>query len=216
MDSYRIEPLTEEMVNLRARGMTWAQIAARTGKAPAECAALVQDYLNSSYSVQTVIEWRMLQVRRLELIMNALWDQVQDGDLLNEGRSTANLIKLIEQITELLDLKKDRLRDEQVRLTQAQTYLIIQTLDAVKINMLTTLLDFLPSAVHQAVESVWHEQFSAIAEQAMADYESTTIKMGPGADDLPSPINPSPGKPAAIAAVPVAEDSAAKDSGAED
>lgn len=182
-----IDHLTEEMVNLRARGKTWAQIEVHTGISAAECAARVSSYLNDSYSVQTVIEWRMLQVRRLELIMNALWDQVQEGDLLNEGRAAPTIIKLIEQITELMDLKKDRLRDEQVRLTQAQTFLIMATLDAVKHEMLTVLLSALPAELHHSIEEVWYEQFATIADSAISRHESTVIQMGPGAKEIEPP-----------------------------
>lgn len=185
--------LGDELVRLQARGLTLSQIAGRTGIPAARCAGIIRDHLNEQYSSQSVTEQRMLQIRRLEMIMNALWDQVMSGDLALEGKGAANLIKLIENITDLLDLKKDRLRDEQVRLTQAQTHMIIQALDAVKMRMLSVLLSSLPPELHRTIETVWHEQFSMIAENAIAENEVSVITMG-GEEPLPPP-DPQPPAP---------------------
>lgn len=136
-----VNELTEKMVDLRASGASFAQIAVKTGYPAEECAARVHDYLTAAYSSTSVVEMRMLQVRRLEMIMNALWQQVMQGDLVLEGKGAANLISAIDKVTELLDLKKDRLRDEQVQLTRAQSHLIMATLDQVRLEMLDRVLN---------------------------------------------------------------------------
>lgn len=135
--------LTEELVNLRAKGRTWMQIQIETG-IPAQSAAVrVSDYLNGQYASTSIEEARQLQIRRLEMIMGYLYEQVAAGDFLTQGRHTTNLIATIQQVTELLDLKKDRLKDEQVRLTQEQTGLIGIILDEVRAAVLDMVMQLL-------------------------------------------------------------------------
>ena len=138
-----MDTLTEELVTLRAKGRTWAQIEVESGIPAAQAAARVQDYLRNSYSDTSVTEARQMQIRRLEMLMGYLWEQVEAGDFLTQGRNTANLITVIQQVTELLDLKKDRLRDEQIRLTQEQGGLILIILQAVQGTLLNDVLDLL-------------------------------------------------------------------------
>lgn len=135
--------LTEELVNLRAKGRTWMQIQMETG-VPAQSAAVrVSDYLNGQYASTSIEEARQLQIRRLEMIMGYLYEQVAAGDFLTQGRHTTNLIATIQQVTELLDLKKDRLRDEQIKLTQEQTGLIGIILDEVRSAVLDQVMQLL-------------------------------------------------------------------------
>jgi hypothetical protein len=88
-------------------------------------------------------EARQMQIRRLEMLMGYLWEQVEAGDFLTQGRNTTNLITVIQQVTELLDLKKDRLRDEQIRLTQEQGGLILIILQAVQSAVMNDVLNLL-------------------------------------------------------------------------
>lgn len=141
-----MDTLTEELVTLRAKGRTWAQIEVESGIPAAQAAARVQDYLRNSYSDTSVTESRQMQIRRLEMLMGYLWEQVEAGDFLTQGRNTANLITVIQQVTELLDLKKDRLKDEQIRLTQEQGGLILIILQAVQASLLDNVLGLLSTA----------------------------------------------------------------------
>lgn len=133
--------LVDLLVGLRARGLTWAQIEAETEIDAERAATLVQEYLVSSYGASTVAEQRMLQLRRLEQIANALWDQVMSGDRITEGKQTKNLLDTLNMITELLDLKKDRVRDELVQLTRAQTDLVRTVLVQARMEILQQLLE---------------------------------------------------------------------------
>jgi hypothetical protein len=155
-----VNELTEKMVDLRASGASFAQIAVKTGYPAEECAARVHDYLTAAYSSTSVVEMRMLQGRRLEMIMNALWQQVMQGDLVLEGKGAANLISAIDKVTELLDLKKDRLRDEQVQLTRAQSHLIMATLDQVRLEMLDRVLSMVKQSGAFAANSTTSSDIS--------------------------------------------------------
>jgi hypothetical protein len=189
-DKLDYNELTEHMVEMRAGGHTFASIGKETGVEPAECAARVNEYLHSMYSTTSVVELRMLQLRRSEMVIGALWDQVMKGDLVLEGKGATNIINAITQITELMDLKKDRLRDEQVQLTRAQSYLLQSMLDKVRLDMLGTVLKMVeehkanPLELIQKLNTEWDGHFAMHAETAMLENESVTAQLGPGAKEF--------------------------------
>lgn len=193
-----MDTLTEELVTLRAKGRTWAQIEVESGIPAAQAAVRVQDYLRNSYSDTSVTEARQMQIRRLEMLMGYLWEQVEAGDFLTQGRNTANLITVIQQVTELLDLKKDRLRDEQIRLTQEQGGLILIILQAVQatlmedvLNLLTAQSEYNAGTGKRGIEDItgfratlerdWSGWFAAAADKALeesgSDSNSATAGM---------------------------------------
>lgn len=178
------DSLTEELVRLKAKGYTWAQIEMETGIPASQVAVRVDDYLTNSYSNTSVTNARQMQIRRLEMLMGYLWEQVEAGDFLTQGKNTNNLINVIQQVTELLDLKKDRLRDEQILLTQEQTGLIMVILQAVQaavmdkvLNELTALSVYSPetgkrsvpdsNALRTTLERDWGGWFAEAAEKAL-------------------------------------------------
>lgn len=181
--------LTEHMVEMRAAGHTFASIAGETGTPAAECANRVNEYLTRAYQSTSIIEMRMLQLRRSEMVINALWDQVMNGDLVLEGKGATNILNAITQITDLMDLKKDRLRDEQVQLTRAQTHLIQAMLDSVRISMLDNVLTMVeahkdnPLMLIQQLSAQWDGVFAQHVERAMVENDSVTAQIGPGAKE---------------------------------
>ena len=176
--------LDQVMVDLAARGMTLAQIAARTGLPEAQAYQRITAKLETGTSGMSTIQLRQLQLRRLEHIIDALWDQVMEGDTFSQGRTTKNLIDTINQISELMDLKRDRLRDEQIRLTQAQTLLIEAAIDAVRVKALRDVLEALPVEHHEAVKAMWDRSFAGHAAQALEDNVAARVRMGEGAGEL--------------------------------
>lgn len=198
MTRQEVDIFAEELVTLRAKGRTWAQIEAEAGVPAAQCAVLVQNYLNSSYSGTSVSDVRQLQIRRLEMLMGYLWEQVEAGDFLTQGRNTTNLINVIQQVTELLDLRKDRLRDEQIRLTQEQSGLLITMMDAIKVDVMDMLLNMLTAAsvydpavgqrsipdlttVRARLEREWSGWFAEAADKALDE-------ASPDSDDVSASV----------------------------
>jgi hypothetical protein len=178
------DSLAQVMVDYAAQGMTLAQIAARVGMDIEAVHERMAGYLENQATSMSVTQMRMLQLSRLERIIGALWEQVMAGDLLTQGRNVKNMIETIREITELMDLKKDRLRDEQVRLTQAQTQLVTASIDAIRLNMLDKIVDILPEESREAVEHMWNTSFPAIAADAIARNTAATVKMGAGAGPI--------------------------------
>lgn len=176
--------LDQVMVDLAARGMTLAQIAARTGLSEAVCYQRMTAKLESGTSVMSTTQLRQLQLRRLEHILDAMWDQVMEGDQYSQGRNTKNLIDAINQISELMDLKRDRLRDEQIRLTQAQTLLVTATIERVRTETLKDVLETLPAEHHEAIRLMWDRSFAGHAASALEENAAARVKMGQGAGEL--------------------------------
>jgi hypothetical protein len=178
------DSLAQVMVDYAAQGMTLAQIAARVGMDIEAVHERMTTYLENQATSMSVTQMRMLQLSRLERIIGALWEQVMAGDLLTQGRNVKNMIETIREITELMDLKKDRLRDEQVRLTQAQTQLVTASIEAIQVGMLERIVDILPEESREAVEHMWNTSFPAMAADAIARNTAATVKMGAGAGPI--------------------------------
>lgn len=175
------DSLAQVMVDYAAQGMTLAQIAARTGMDIEHVHERMNSFLENQATSMSIVQMRMLQLARLERILGALWEQVMAGDLLTQGRNAKNLIETVREITELMDLKKDRLRDEQIRLTQAQTQLVTTAIEAVRVGMLEKVVELLPEESREAVEQMWGEVFPAMAADAIARNAGAVVKMGGGA-----------------------------------
>lgn len=175
------DSLAQVMVDYASQGMTLAQIAAKVGMEIEDVHERMNSYLENQATSMSVVQMRMLQLNRLERVIQALWDQVMAGDLGTQGRNVKNMIETIREITELMDLKKDRLRDEQVRLTQAQTQLVTASIDAIRMGMLEKILEVLPEEAKESVEVVWNTTFPAMAADAIARNKAAIVKMGAGA-----------------------------------
>lgn len=178
------DSLAQVMVDYAAQGMTLAQIAARTGMEVEHVHERMNSFLENQATSMSIVQMRMLQLARLERILGALWEQVMAGDLLTQGRNAKNLIETVREITELMDLKKDRLRDEQVRLTQAQTQLVTASIEAIQVGMLEKIVTILPEESREAVEHMWNTVFPAMAADAIARNTAATVKMGAGAGPI--------------------------------
>jgi hypothetical protein len=184
------DSLAQVMVDYAAQGMTLAQIAARTGMEIEAVHERMNAYLEDQATSMSIVQMRMLQLARLERILGALWQQVMDGDLLTQGRNAKNLIETVREITELMDLKKDRLRDEQIRLTQAQTQLVTTAIEALRVGMLEKVVELLPEESREAVEQMWGEVFPAMAADAIARNSAAIVKVGGNSTTGPIELEP--------------------------
>lgn len=178
------DSLGQVMVDYAARGMTLAQISAKVGMDVEAVHERMTAFLENQATSMSVVQMRMLQLNRLERIIGALWEQVMAGDLMTQGRNVKNMIDTIREISELMDLKKDRLRDEQVRLTQAQVQLVTASIEAIRVGMLEKIVDLLPEESREAVEQVWNTAFPALAADAVAQNTAAVVKMGTGAESV--------------------------------
>lgn len=185
------DSLAQVMVDLAARGMTLAQISGKTGLSEPVCHERMAAYLENQATSMSVVQMRMLQLRRLERIMDALDDQVMGGDLLTQGRNVKNLIDVIREVTDLMDLKKDRLRDEQVRLTQAQTALVLKAIGVPQAVLLGELLSgWIAEERQEEFSEFWNQRFPELAAQGVEENAEAMVQMGSGAGPIElMPVN---------------------------
>lgn len=177
-----VDSLAQVMVDLSARGMTLAQVALKTGLSPEACHQRMARYLENQASNMSAVQMRMLQLRRLERILDALDDQVMGGDLLTQGRNVKNVIDVLREITDLMDLKKDRLRDEQVRLTQAHTALVLRSLGVPQTVLLQELLvSWIADDKQEDFRDYWNTRFPELAAQGVEQNSAAMVQMGSGA-----------------------------------
>lgn len=176
--------LDQVMVDLAARGMNLSEISVRTGLPEQACYERIQAALERDASLYSTVQMRQLQVKRFEMVIGALWDQIQEGDFQSQGRAAKNFTDTVREISDLLDLKKDRLREEQIRLTQAQTMLVTATLDHVRVKTLADVLATLPESEHGKVKDMWDRSFAGHAADSLEENAEKRIRMGPAAGEL--------------------------------
>jgi len=173
------DPLAQSMVDLSARGMTLAQVASKVGLDVEVVHERMSNFLDNQATSMSLVQRRMLQLRRLERILDALDDQVMGGDLLTQGRNVKNVLDTIREITDLMDLKKDKLRDEQVRLTQAHTALVLKSLGVPQTVLLGELLaSWIPQDRKEEFQEFWNTRFPELAAQGVEENTAAMIKMG--------------------------------------
>lgn len=126
-----------EVVRLRLRGMPPEQVAGQLGLTTKEVNGFFRSFLTTNYSDLGEIELRLTQLARLESMIGMLWEAVAAGDQFTEGKQTANMLKVIEAINELMGLHRDPLKEAQVQLTKAQTELVHLVLTELRGQMLT-------------------------------------------------------------------------------
>lgn len=186
------DSLAQSMVDLSARGMTLVQISAKVGLPVPVIHERMSRYLEDQATSMSVVQMRMLQLRRLERILDAIDDQVMGGDLLTQGRNVKNLIETIREITDLMDLKKDRLRDEQVRLTQAQTALVLKSLGVPQTVLLAELLSsWIGEDRADEFREYWNTRFPELAAQGVEENHEAMVQVGGGSSG-PVELKPVP------------------------
>lgn len=168
----------QEAVRLRLRGLPPEQVAEKLGLPVEEIQRFLREYLTTNYTDLGEVELRLIQLARLESLVNMLWDAVASGDALTEGKQTANFLKAIEAINELMGLHRDPLKEAQVQLTKAQTELVHL--------VMTELRGQLLAQVQEAVRAIAdrEELSEAVREQLSIQVDSGWSKWFASAYDV--------------------------------
>lgn len=169
--------IPRKVVDDLIRGRPLSRIAEDLGITPEEAHEVWREHLRDNYSPWSDIELRYLTLARLERMVDLLWDQVAAGDYASEGRQTANLIKVIERVQELMALNKDPLAEAQVELTKAQTQLLHGMLVEMRTMLLLKVVETLQSleltenqreTLVTLVESQWSAWYHEASQEALA------------------------------------------------
>lgn len=130
----------KESVRLRLRGVDAEAAAAQLGLTAEEVSHFFREYLVNNYSSVGEVEIRLTQLARLEAMVNMLWSTVEAGDSFTEGKQTANMLKVIEEINKLMGAYRDPLRDAQVQLTKAQTEQVYMVMSELRGRLMEQVL----------------------------------------------------------------------------
>lgn len=170
-----ITDVPSEVVKLRVRGKDFPEIADALNLISAERAReIFFEYMRKSYANSSPEEMRFLQLKRMESLVDILWGTVKEGDVVSEGRQTANLIKIIEEINKLMGLHRDPLLEAQVKLTEAQIDLVYQTMALMRAEMLQRALDGL-RPVTNMLPAVDSERVRVAVESGWADWHQQSM-----------------------------------------
>ncbi len=137
----RVVDARSEAVKLRLKGMMPESVAKELDLSVKEVNDLFSTYLLENYSELGEVELRLTQLARLESMISMLWAQVEAGDQFSEGKQTANMLKVIEEINKLMGLYRDPLRDAQVELTKAHTEKVHMIMTEMRARVLTQVLE---------------------------------------------------------------------------
>lgn len=190
VDVSQVPDLTAMMVEQRARGRTSSEISAKTGVPVAEVQRRVHEHLLDNYGAEDVAMQRMLMINRLERIIDALWDQVMEGDMATEGKQVKNLIDSMERLSKLMDLDKDRVRDELVQLTKAQTEMVHTMLAAMRTELAAKVMqavqqvpttgepEEIKATVRERIDGGFSAWYAEASQKALEQADSTVVTVG--------------------------------------
>lgn len=167
-----VDPRTE-VIKRRLRGQTYEAVSADLGLSLERVKEYFRSFLADNYSDLGEVELRLTQLARLERMVDFLWDTVQNGDLSTEGKQTANLLKVIEALNDLMALHRDPLRDAQVQLTQVQTELVHTVLSELRLHLLTQAVQGLREVITDSGEGVEPQVMERLVETSRARLEAS-------------------------------------------
>jgi len=177
-----VEPLDArtESIRRRVRGQTFEKIGQDLGIGSEAAKEYWRSFLVNNYSDLGEVELRLTQLARLERMVDMLWDAVEGGDLGTEGKQTANLLKVLEAVNDLMGLHRDPLKDAQVQLTKAQTDLMHMVMSELRGAMLNQTLEGIRATVDDLglapqaaellrtrIETQWSRWYASATEDSM-------------------------------------------------
>lgn len=164
--------LVQSYLNDRARGKSWQWIADRYGKDPDEVYAAYMEFAEKNKTVNES-EYRMLQLVRLEKMIDALWDTAINSKSLDHIKG---MLPVLQEISKLLGLHKEKTSIEVRVIEERQVGLVTNYLDAVTETMKSRVLESVSNAKTRGViEAQWDTWLADATERPMKAIESDVI-----------------------------------------
>lgn len=166
--------LVQMYIDERDRGKTWTQIAEKFDKDPDEVYRAWNEYMSTNRVVNEA-EYRMLQLSRLERMIDALWELAIKQNSLDHIKA---LLPVLQEISKLLGLHKDKTTVEVRVIEEKQLNLVVAYLDAVtetvKGNVMKTIT---AKTTRQKIEEQWDKWVANAAESPLKEIESATVEL---------------------------------------
>lgn len=171
--------MVAQYLEKRERGWSWDKIAqhfstdTRTVD-PDQVFREVQDYLQRSKELSE-LEYRRMQLRRLEKLIDALWDlAVEHKDIDHID----TMLKVLKEISKMLGLYQQKTISEVRVVEEKQTTLIINYVDAVASTLMHRVLDVVTAKGARAkIEAQWDEWVADAAAEPLKQIESAKVEV---------------------------------------
>lgn len=166
--------LVQLYINERARGRSWQQIAEKYDKSPDEVYADYMAHMEKSRAY-TESEYRMLQLTRLEKMIDALWELGVEGGSVEH---VSKMLPIVQEISKLLALHKPKVEAEIRIIEEKQLHLIVDYIDAVTDTVRTQVLETVTAKrTRQQIEEKWEEWVAEASRKPLQSLETATIEV---------------------------------------
>lgn len=169
--------LDNKLVDLRAEGLSWDEIEQRTGVDGAEAYRRVQRFLKEAPAL-SIQEYRLIHLRRLELLVQSLWDQVmgETGKIVEWQRLEVYL-KTLDRIAALLDLNMETTKTEIRVIEDKQVTVIIAALDNVTELLRQNVQELVTTKANkELLNESWDEWVSKAIESSEEIIEAEVVE----------------------------------------
>jgi len=171
--------MVAQYLEKRERGWNWDRIAEHFSSPtrtldPDQVFREVQDYLQRSKELSE-LEYRRMQLRRLEKMIDALWDLgIEHGSIDHID----TLLKVLKEISKMLDLYKSKTETVIHVVEHRQTQLIVNYVDAVSETLLHRVLDTVTAkGARTKIEAEWDEWVASASQEPLKQIESAKVEV---------------------------------------
>lgn len=171
--------MVAQYLEKRERGWNWDRIAEHFSTPtrtvdPDTVFREVQDYLQRSKELSE-LEYRRMQLRRLERLIDALWDlAVEHKDI----EHIETMLKVLKEISKMLDLYKGKTETVINVVDQRQTQLIINYVDAVGDTLRQRVMDTVTAkGARTKIEAEWDEWVADASADPLRQIESAKVTL---------------------------------------
>ena len=171
--------MVAQYLEKRERGWNWDKIAEHFSTPtrtvdPDTVFREVQDYLQRSKELSE-LEYRRMQLRRLERLIDALWDlAVEHKDI----EHIETMLKVLKEISKMLDLYKGKTETVINVVDQRQTQLIINYVDAVGDTLRQRVMDTVTAkGARTKIEAEWDEWVADASTEPLRQIESAKVTL---------------------------------------
>lgn len=166
--------LVQMYIDERARGRSWQQIAEKYSKDVDEVYADYMRHMESSRAY-TESEYRMLQLTRLEKMIDALWEMGINAGSLDH---VSKMLPIVQEISKMLALHKPKVEAEIRIIEEKQVHLIVDYLDAVTDTIRHEVLQTVTAKrTREEIESNWDAWVAGAAQRPLEQIETATVKV---------------------------------------
>lgn len=158
----------------RKRGLSWHDIGKQRDVDPDEAYRIYVQYREKDAGVNEA-EYRMLQLERLEKMIDALWDLAVESKSIDHIKA---LLPVLQEISKLLGLNKQKAITEVRVIEQRQVHLVVDYIDAVTETVKRHVLELMPNnLLRDEIENGWDSWVAQASEKPLAQIESSVIEV---------------------------------------